>query len=153
MSVNKGNSSSDDILRDALATAIGHAQRTYQKHPERFDGDDWWQLSAAEIVVFDIDPERWPRLMTAWHWYEGFSDMASGGDWDDAAIEAARISSADLLTISDQLRQWMKFALRFAAIQPMEAVATHGKMHWWTVRQGYVSYSTDEPGAGKRHPF
>jgi hypothetical protein len=79
--------------------------------------------------------------------------MASGGDWDDAAIEAARVSSADLLTLPDPLKQWMKFAQRFAAIQPMAAVAAHGKMHWWTVRQGYVSYNTDEPDAGEQYPF
>ena len=151
--MNKRNSGGDNILRAALAAAIGRAHQTYQQHPERYDGDDWWQLSAAEIAVFDIDPDQWPRLMTAWHWYEGFSDMASGGDWDDAAIEAARVSSADLLTISDPLRQWINFALRFAAIQPMEAVAAHGKMHWWTVRQGYVSYGTDEPDAGEQYPF
>lgn len=144
---------SNDVLSAALAAAIGQSEKSYLSDPERYDGDDWWQLSAAEVEVFEIDPDRWPRLMTAWHWYEGFSGTASAGDWDEAAIDAARVSSADLLAIPDPLRQWMKFSLRYAAIQPAEAVAAHAKMHWWTARQGYVSYHVDEPGSEEQLPF
>jgi hypothetical protein len=52
-------------------------------------GSDWWQYTEADQAVFEIEPERWPRMMMTWHCYEAFKRIADA-DWDDALIEKAR---------------------------------------------------------------
>ena len=57
-------------LKEQLDAAIAAAEA--DADPDAYRGSDWWQLSDAEEAVFEIDRDRWPRMMTVFHCYEGF---------------------------------------------------------------------------------
>lgn len=51
-------------------------------------GTDWWQVSEADLAVFEIDIPRWPRMILGYHCYEAFKGIVDA-DWNDALIAAA----------------------------------------------------------------
>ena len=59
-------------LKEQLDAAIAAAEAKGNADPDAYRGSDWWQLSDAEEAVFKTDRDRWPRMMTVFHCYEGF---------------------------------------------------------------------------------
>src|SRR5258708_637694 len=61
-----------------LKKELERAADDYASNPVRYNGPDWWQLSDEEAFVFDINPDRWPVLMTLYHFYQSLVGVTDG---------------------------------------------------------------------------
>jgi len=77
------NGTNTRTLKDQLEYETAATERSAAEDSERYHGDDWWQLTDEEESVFDIDRERFPRMMTVWSCYEAFKNIAYSLSWED----------------------------------------------------------------------
>ena len=66
-------------LQDHLETQIADDERKQAENPDRFRGRDWCELNDEEEQVFEIDWQRFPRMLNAWHCYEAFKGIVNEG--------------------------------------------------------------------------
>jgi hypothetical protein len=129
-------------FKEEAALKIVDAEKT----AARYRGYDWWQLSDEEESIFNIDFERFPRIITALFLFECFHRIADTDDADTDAIEAERQLRSDLMEKGYSTDGFQHFAKDYADMNYREADAVFSKHKWWNVRQGITRY-TDEPKA------
>src|ERR1700682_5097107 len=66
---------------DKIAAEIKAAEDKAAADPRFYDGSDWWELRGEEAFVLGIDPARWPRMMTAWQYYDVFMGQVGGEEY------------------------------------------------------------------------
>ena len=131
-------------LKEQLDAAIADAEARAEADRDSYRGFDWWQLSDAEEVVFEIDRDRWPRMMTVFHCYEGFKQMADSPAWDDALIEQARQQRFEWCGPAPSDGEFAHFAQAFGGLTNREAHAVYTKQEFWTVRAGVMVYADEQ---------
>ena len=82
------NGTNTKTLKDQLKSETAATELSAAEDSERHHGGDWWQLSDEEQSVFDIDRERFPRMMTVWSCYEAFKNIAYSLSWEDGLGDA-----------------------------------------------------------------
>lgn len=70
-------------LKDQLAVLIAAHEAKEDRQPGSLVGWDWFQLSNAEEAVFQIDRDRFPRMVMTWYCYEAFKLVHDSPEWDD----------------------------------------------------------------------
>jgi hypothetical protein len=113
-----------------------------------FRGDDWFNLTPEEQWTFDIDPDRFPRMMAAveayeamvgvfWHGHRGFTDQE---------VEEAK---AHFKFNPDhyRLEDFKKFAKEYAGLTYREAMAVFHKHEFWHARNGILVFPDEKPEA------
>lgn len=134
-------------LKEQLDAGIAAAEAKADADPDAYRGSDWWQLSDAEEAVFEIDPDRWPRMMTISHCYEGFKRIADSPEWDEALIEQARQQRPEWCDPVPSFEEFSRFALAFGGLTAREAHALYTKQEFWTVRAGAMVYADENPAS------
>jgi len=133
-------------LKDQLEAEIADSAAKEAEKPGLHHGRDWWQLSDDEERVFAIDRQRFPRMMTTWHCYEGFKRISVSTIWDDALLDQARRDCPQWCGTAPSEQEFQHFAKEFGGLTYREAAAMYGKNVSWQVRAG-VTYYADEPQA------
>jgi hypothetical protein len=78
-------------LKEQLAAEIAAAEAL---DPARYRGLDWYHLTdEEEFVFFDIDRDRFPRMVTVWSCYDAFKLYADAPTWSEDLIAKARAAS------------------------------------------------------------
>ncbi len=126
-------------FKDEVAAKIAEAE----KNAADYRGYDWWQLTDEEQWVFDIDFERFPRMITALFLFEGFHGMADTDDARTESMDAERTARPDLIEKGYSTDGFQHFAKEYADMSYREGHAVFAKNQWWSVRQGIRKY-TDE---------
>ena len=134
-------------LKEQLDAALAAAEAKADADPDAYRGSDWWQLSDAEEAVFEIDPDRWPRMMTVFHCYEGFKLMGDSPEWDDVLIEQARQQRPGWCGPAPSNGEFAHFAQAFGGLTNREAHAVYTKQEFWTVRLGAAVYADESPAS------
>jgi hypothetical protein len=111
-------------------------------------GWDWHHLSDEEEAVFEIDRDRFPRMVTAFSCYEGFKLITMGDVWDTDLIEQARQAypqwcDEQIYTV----REFQDFAKEFAGLSAREAHAMFRKQEFWNIRAGHASFADEQKKA------
>ncbi len=127
-------------FKEEVAAKIAEAEM----NAADYRGNDWWQLSDEEELVFDIDFNRFPRMITALFLFEGFHGKADTDDARTQSMEAERKARPDLVEKGYSTDGFQHFAKDYADMSYREGDAVFAKKKWWTVRQGITRY-TDEP--------
>ncbi|MGO4814220.1 hypothetical protein AB4156_32385 [Cupriavidus sp. 2MCAB6] len=138
------------ILREELARVRNPSLADL----EQYRGTDWWQLSDAEIAVFEIEPDRWPTFVSVYCAYRAFANVTDrfnfGNDID------ARLSRQDVQAILEPARTahptwgitpetcssdgFALFAQHYAGLTFRDADRCWQKMFWSDVRSGVIVY-------------
>ena len=137
-------------LKDQLASEIAKAEADAAANPDKFTGSDWWQLSDAEEAVFEIDRDRWPRLMMSYHCYEGFKLISDSPAWDEALVQQARQERPGWCDTPPSSREFAAFAREFGELTHRESHATYAKQVFWTVRLGVMVYADERQAVEAR---
>ncbi len=129
-------------FRDEVGAQIADAE----KDAAEYRGADWWQLTDEEEAVFEIDFERFPRMITALFCFQGFHDIV---DPEDAklsaeATEAERKARPDLVEMGYSLNGFQHFARDYAGMTFREGHAVFDKNAFWQVRAGVTRYSDEQ---------
>jgi hypothetical protein len=114
------------------------------KGPDHFQGDDWFQLSEEEEWVFDIDRDRWPRMVAAMTGYEVLVEIV---DADPVGFTSTEVRAAREHLKYDgreSLEAFQRFAKECAGLSNRESAAVYSKHHFWHERCGLNLYP-DEP--------
>ena len=113
---------------------------------DEFRGDDWWQLQDEEQYVFQIDPLRFPRMVTAFWMFEVFLGQVAPEEYGLAPepVEAERKKRPDLIEKGHSTDGFQHFARDYAGLTFREAAAMYTKNRFWQVRAG-ITYYADEP--------
>jgi hypothetical protein len=130
-------------LKDQLAAEIVKSEAEAAANPDKFTGSDWWQLSEAEESVFEIDPDRWPRMMITYHCYEGFKLIVHSPVWDEALIHQARQERPKWCDTPPSDHELARFAEEYGELTNREAYALYAKQEFWTVRLGVMVYADE----------
>jgi hypothetical protein len=119
--------------------------RETESEDHQYIGHDWWHVMPEDIVVFDIDVKRWPRMMTAYFFYDVFLGIADVGEEEAPAalLEAERAGRADIADQGHCLRGFRMFAVEYAGLTMREAAAVYSKMTFWNVRTGLTVYEDE----------
>lgn len=129
-------------FKEQVAERIADAEST---DLEEYRGNDWWQLTPEEELVFEIDFGRFPRSITAFMAFESFHGIVAPEDHklDPALVAAERKRRPDLRKREFCLDGFQHFAKDYAGITFREAHAVYAKNTFWQIRQGITKY-TDE---------
>jgi hypothetical protein len=113
---------------------------------EDFSGDDWWQLQEEEQYVFEIDPLRFPRMVTSFWMFEIFLGQVAPEEYELAPepVESERNHRPDLVEKGHSNDGFQHFASDYAGLTFREAAAMYAKNRFWHVRAG-ITYYADEP--------
>jgi hypothetical protein len=136
-------------LKDQLEAEIAESEAKEKAKPGFHDGSDWWQLTEAEQEVFEIDRERFPRMIMTWHCYDGFKRMADSPVWDDTLIGQARQQHPEWCTEAKRqlaeisVQEFQAFAKEFGGLTFREAEAIYRKHEFWQIRLGVVTYGDE----------
>ena len=147
----------DEPLAMLLREELARVSNASLGDLERYRGPDWWQLSDAEIGVFQIELERWPILVSIYCAYRAFADVTDGfnfGDDIDARLswrevqtilKAARTAHPDWGTTPDTCSPdgFGLFAKHYASVPFREADACWHKMQWSDARSGVIAYGDE----------
>jgi len=131
-------------LKDQLEAEIAEGEAREAAELGHHDGRDWWQLTGVEEEAFQIDRERFPRMMMTWHCYEAFKRIALGTIWDEALLDHARRQFPQWCGTEPSEREFQDFAKEFGGLTFREAAAMHCKHAFWQIRAG-ATYYADEP--------
>ncbi len=123
-------------LKDQLESETAATEWSAAEDSERYHGSDWWQLSDAEESVFEIDRERFPRMMTVWSCYEAFKNIAYSLSWEDGLIEQACQQHPDWCIAGISESEFSDFADAFGGLTLRESHAFYAKHDFWCVRAG-----------------
>jgi hypothetical protein len=127
-------------LKDQLESETANTERSSAEDSERYNGGDWWQLTDNEESVFDIDRERFPRMMTVWSCYEAFKNIAYSLPWEDGLIELACQQHPNWCSAGISGNEFSDFAKTFGGLTQREAHAFYAKHDFWCVRSGINQY-------------
>jgi len=130
------NGTNTRTLKDQLEYETAATERSAAEDSERYHGDDWWQLTDEEESVFDIDRERFPRMMTVWSCYEAFKNIAYSLSWEDGLIEHACRQHPAWCIAGRSESEFSDFADAFGGLTHREAHAFYAKHDFWCVRAG-----------------
>jgi hypothetical protein len=123
----------------ALSEEIEHSVKSWEATlATRREGRDWYQLTPAEQEVFDIQRERWPRMLAAWELYEDLIDIVDEGHFSEALIVAERKNWPKLRLQVTDVRVFMDIAVARCSLTEKEAHAMFYKMEFWQVRNGLM---------------
>ena len=115
--------------------------------PDRYTGPDWWQLSAAEAEVFNIDRARFPVMCETWTAYERFKNLLDEDFYGPpAVIEAARRDHPEWCGPHISAEEFAAFAMTMGGLTYREAFAIYAKQEFWGVRNGVARYADEVPG-------
>ncbi len=128
-------------FKEHVAALIADAE----KDSADYRGEDWWQLTPEEESVFEIEFDRFPRLITAFMAFQSFHDIVAPEDYklDAAVVEAERKKRPDLLERDFCLDGFQHFAKDYAGMTFREAHAVYAKNTFWQIRQGITKYSDE----------
>lgn len=131
-------------LKEQLAAEIAdHERKLIFSDPAE---GDWHHLTEEEEAVFNIDGDRFPRLLMTFACYETFKGIAHDPTWDDDLIEHARCDYPQWCDRSVYtVGEFQAFAKEFAGLSYREAHAMWFKQAFWNIRAGHTRF-TDEPG-------
>lgn len=114
------------------------------KGPDFFQGFDWNNLTEEEEWVFDIDRERFPRMVIALNAYEAVVGLIPpyGADFTDEDVQTAqeRFPFGD----SDSLENFTRFATECCGLTKRESSAMYLKNEFWLKRQGLITYPDEQ---------
>jgi hypothetical protein len=132
-------------LKEQLEAEIADSEHKEAMDRGFHNGDDWWQLNDAEEMVFDIERDRFPRMMMTWHCYEGFKLLTDSTLWDEALIAHARHEFPQWHAEADgpptlSEKEFGEFAKEFGRLSAKEATSIYYKHWFWQVRCGIVRY-------------
>lgn len=138
-------------FRDTISAHIRDAE---QKPLTHYAGGDWWQIWPEERFVFDIEEERWPRMMTAYSAYEVLLDIVAPEDFDyePAEVENERAAQASIVNKGHCVDGFQHFAALFAGLTFREAAAAYDKMGYSEVREGVTQYLDEIPPSPRQQP-
>lgn len=117
----------------------------FQKAVEKqqlFHGWDWHELSDEETAVFEIDPDRWPMMLTAYDCFSGLTG-ASHNDWYEPGsgkFDPEKFNVQDFMAFGKEL-----------GLTRREAFTVWRKVEWWKVRNGVMLFK-DEQEPAKQVP-
>ena len=134
------NGTNTKTLKDQLESETAATELSAAEDSERYHGGDWWQLSDEEESVFDIDRERFPRMMTVWSCYEAFKNVAYSLSWEDGLIEQACQQHPACCIAGRSESEFFDFADAFGGLTHREAHAFYAKHDFWCVRAGVSRY-------------
>lgn len=114
--------------------------------PGEFEGDDWFQLSAAEEEVFGIERQRFPRMLVAWQFYQALLGVVAAADHelDERVVEAERKNWPDLVEGELSNEQFQRVAAKVAGLSNREAYAMYMKTYFWDIRAGNVPFADEK---------
>jgi hypothetical protein len=127
-------------LKDQLAAEIADAEAL---DPARYRGGDWYHLTDEEEFVFDIDRDRFPRMVTTWSCYEAFKLIADHETWSEDLITEARAQHPEWCEPGISTGEFQAFAKEFAGLTFRESDAFYSKNKYWCVRVGIMQFSDD----------
>lgn len=130
-------------LKEAIEAEVRKAEEQRRNDPEGWDGGDWWQLWDEEALVFGIEPDRWPRMMTAWLCFRVFHGLADVGE-DEAPVALLQAERKRRPDIEFSHDGFDTFSSEYAGLTFREADAAYGKMHFTNVRHGIIQYRDEE---------
>ena len=133
-------------LKEEIEHRILQSEEDMRDNPQHWTGGDWWQLEPKEEFVFAIERERWPRMMSAWLFFEVLHQLADVGD-DEAPVRLLHEEGARRPDIDYSRAGFDLFAAEYAGLTLREADATFSKMHFSNIRQGIVEYKDDDAGS------
>lgn len=133
-------------LKDQVQALIAEMQETMRRNPSRYRGDDWDRLLDEEIEILEIDPERFPHMLTAWCCYEtllGIVDAEAFG-FDAALIEEERKRRPQLKPLVVDFMEFRALAKEIAGLSNREANAIFYKIEFWQVRNGLIRFADEK---------
>jgi hypothetical protein len=108
------------------------------RSPDCFRGYDWFQLSAEEEWVFDINRERLPRMVVTMELYEAICTIVApehaGFSHEEVASAKARLK----LKGNETFEEYVKLATVFGGLTPREAFSYYWKHEFWCHRQHLI---------------
>jgi hypothetical protein len=113
-------------------------------------GPEWFQITEAELEVFEIDLDRFDRMVMAFHAYEAVKDIVQGSIWDETLLVAARADHPEWCKPEHSFPDFAAFAAVFAGITIREAHAIYYRQAFHDVRIGVTTYADEEPPAADR---
>jgi hypothetical protein len=115
-----------------------------------FKGWDWCDLSDEEAEVFEIDPERWPLMLTAYDCFSGLMG-ASDNDWYDMKDEDIGDTIDGFDPAKFNVEDFMVFGKEMG-LTHREAFTVWRKVEWWQMRNGVMVFKDErvEPGRKDR---
>jgi len=113
----------------------------------KYDGWQWYQLSAEEARIFDLKIEEMPKLSTVFDLY--FGAIRVGSSLSEQRCASLRQELDWLKKCSPSEGEWQRFAALFG-VSNRQADAFYCKHNFWEVREGLVTYGDErEKGLGK----
>lgn len=115
----------------------------------RVMGHDWFQLSDAEQLVFDIAYEDMPLMVCAWEAFQAFHGMVGGTVWDmqhQAVVDAAKTARPDLVEQGFTAAGWTAFAVTYSSLTMREAWKWYAKNDAWLQRDGVLQFEDGSQG-------
>lgn len=104
---------------------------------------DWYQLSAAEAEVFDIDPGVFPVMVETYHCFEAITGNASRTDYDtqhEAMLNAVRAARPDLVE-SFGMDEFLGFAHALGLLTMRQATQMFWKMQAGELRSWVLDFA------------
>ena len=123
-------------LHDEIENAVKSWEKTLDRRSQEVD--DWYQLTQAEEEVFDIESWRWPRMLTAWAFYEDLIDIADQPHFDEVLVKAERKNWPKLRLRVTEEGVFADFAVAKAGLTRKEAHTIFHKVEFWQVRSGLM---------------
>ena len=125
----------------SLAALKTFVEQSAERNPEEFYGHDWWQITAAEVEVFEIDLVDMPRLVGCWSAYEEVTEMAISGLFSKKVLAAAR---AELPWAKPyDLFQFQRFAA-LVGVSQRNADAFFYKYQFWQTRNDHRRFRDED---------
>ena len=133
--------------RDFKADTALEIRQANERPSQFFGGQDWFHLTPEEQLVFDIDPARFPRMITAWSRYEIFMGLLEDGGFSEET-KRERQRHPEIVRKGVCVGGFQLFAKEYADLTFREADAMYCKYEFWQVRNGVIVYR-DEPESKK----
>jgi hypothetical protein len=122
-----------------------------EKDPARYFtrlwyGYEWWQLTPEEEGVFDIDRNRYPRMMASLEAYKALTGFHGEGGFTKEEIQEAE-AHFQFGNRDDNYDDFKRFAKEYTDLSDRECMAIWWKDHFYHERQGLTIYLDEEPEA------
>lgn len=127
-------------LKAQLEANVAILQARFDLRPDGSTGGNWFELSEAEEEIFQIDRDRFPRMVTTYECYEALKGLSGDPQWDEKLIDLARRRYPAWSGAGTDEFEFYAFAKALGGLTNREANAIWCKQHFWTVRLGVVTF-------------
>lgn len=133
-----------------IADLIDAKAAAFERNGQRQIEDVWHQhpdnqifvVSAAEALVLDIDPARWPRMHAAIRAFENCTGFCDDGSYPDVCWDEVRRDRPDIPMNMENVEAFAEFCVTYAGLTAREAYRAWFKWEIWHFRMEYHYYPT-----------